>query len=82
MSTRSSLVPFGALFWPAISKWFRPRTCHTCFDQIPGCAGAAACRLLTGVADNAAVAVAATGASLFSLQFRPTIKKSGAGRGV
>ena len=42
-------------------------TCHTCFDQLPGCAGGAACRLLAGVTENSAVAVATAGTALFSL---------------
>ena len=42
-------------------------TCHTCFDQIPGCTGGAACRLLAGVTENSAVAVATAGTALFSL---------------
>jgi len=35
--------------------------CHTCFDQIEGCAGGAACPFLTGTATNLTVSLATAG---------------------
>ena len=55
-----------AMFWIMVACWLDSSaavTCHTCFDQIAGCAGGAACPLSTGTAANV-VALAAAGGTI------------------
>jgi hypothetical protein len=69
----------GIVYMPAGSAQFRlvlsvasfqvvqAVTCHSCYDGIPGCAGGAACPLVTGVAANAAAFLVVAGAAVVAL---------------
>ena len=66
VSTSMASMPFFMLVWWPVFLFSHAEavTCSSCHDQIPGCAGGAACPLFTRVAANAAVLVGATAAAL------------------